>query len=276
MPRVTFNRLSKKRSHTRKKRTSTLVKARYAPKTTRMNRSLIKSNAFAIRAVKRMMPPPIYTDYQYEGTLAPTLQGAPAVFFQLDVAPLMTPNVWDAVLRQDPNVEAASSTLVRRMQLNLRYTLGAANYCQFTTFVVSIRKDAADRTINNAGLSQGQDYVANKQDFNVRLNPSVFKVHYVRNVSLTSNAWLQAAATVSGSTFAGNPQTTMSKGQVNMKLGFRLRQPTGTRWRIMSQDQLAPNQRLYLLTFFSGQTEQVDDDPIRLDFDALYACYNSS
>lgn len=281
MPRVTFNRLSKKRNHTRARRSSTITKSKFKPRTAAANRSLITSNAYAIKAVKRMLPPPIYTDYQYSGSYGPFLTPAPDPYFNIFAAELMTPNLWAEVLRQDPVVTRGSSTLVKRMQLNLRYTLGASNWCQITTFVVSIRKDAANRVINEAGLVQGEDYITlnpgNLQQFNPRLNPAVFKVHYTRDVSLMAGAWTQPAAELAGGdTLVSNSATTFKKGQVNMKLNFRLRQPTGTRWRIMTQSQLAPSQQLYLLTFFRGQTDQSDDDPCRLDWDALYTCYNSS
>jgi len=281
MPRVTFNRLTKKRSTTRKRRTSTIVRAKYKPKTTTANRSLIQSNAYAIRAVKRMMPPPIYSDYQGTGGYGPFITGAPAPFFNILSQELMHPNLWAEVLRQDPTVIASSSTLVKRMQINLRYTLGAANWCQITTFIVSLRKDAADKVVNEAGLTAGQDYITmnpgNAQQFNPRLNPSVFRTHYVRNVSLMSGAWGQpTAALPGGEPIVANSATTYAKGSVNMNLNFRLRQPTGTRWRIMTQEQLSPHQKLYLLTFFRGQTDEPDDDPTRVDWDALYTCYNAS
>lgn len=277
MPRVTFNRLSKKKSTLKRRRTSTTVRAKYAPRTARANRSLIQSNAFAIKAVKRMLPPPIYTDYQYTDGLAPFFSTAPAPYFTIRQVELMTPNIWTEVLRQDPNVVSASSTLVKRMQMNLRYSLGDSNYCQITAFVVSIRPDAADRVIGQAGLTEGEDYTYNKQTFNPRLNPAVFKVHYVRNVSLMDGAWLSESKGVVGdSVFTGNPNTTYAKGQINMKPNFRLRQPIGTRWRTMTQAQLKPSQRLTLLVFFSGQTTGPDDNPPRVDFDALYSCYNAS
>lgn len=281
MPRVTFNRLTKKRATSRRRKTSTIVRAKYAPKTTRANRSLIKSNAFAIRAVKRMMPPPIYTDYQYTSAQAPFLTSAPNPFFNISSNELMHPNLWAEVLRQDPTVVRGSSTLVKRMQMNLRYTLGEANWCQITTFVVSLRKDAANRVVSEATLTAGEDYITlnpgNLQQFNPRLNPAVFKVHYVRNVSLMNSAWAQPAPQLAGGeSLVANSATTYAKGQVNMKLNFRLRQPTGTRWRTMTQEQLSPYQKLYLLTFFRGQTDQPDDDPTRVDWDALYTCYNAS
>jgi len=238
-------------------------------------------NAYAIRTLRRLMPPPVYTDWQYSGGQAPLLGVAPLPYFGITSVELMSPNLWTGVLRQDDNVSDASSTLVKRMAMNLRYSLGQSNWCQITCFVVSIRKDAVNRVINQAGLVAGEDYIfsQNAQDynFNPRLNSNVFKVHYVRDVSLMAGVWLENAVQAGTANFSGNPQTTMAKGQVNMKLNFRIRQPTqGLQWRDMSQSQFTPSQRLFLLTFFKGQTNDVDDNPPRIDWDAQYTCYNSS
>lgn len=283
MPRTTFNRLSQKRATTRRKRTGVIKRAKYAPKTARTNRALIKSNAYAIRAIKRIMPKPIYTDWQYSAT---QFADAPDTSFSetLKVAQLMSPAqagiaLWEPVLRQDVNVTESSATKVLRMQMNLRYRLGVSNWCQYTVFVVSIRKDAVDKVINQASLVKDQDYITNLgDDFNVRLNPAVFKVHYCRNVSLCKNAWVSPAFTAGTSELAGNPQTTMAKGQVNMKLNFNIRQPVqGTSWTAMNQAQFGPSQRLFLLSFMVQQTDTPDPNNVaRVNFDALYTCYNAS
>ncbi|AXH77367.1 MAG: putative capsid protein [Circoviridae sp.] len=284
MPRVTFNRMTKKRASSKRRRTSTLSKAKYLPKSTYANRKLIKSNAYAIRALKAMQPPAVFTDYQYTDGLAPFIDSAPAPYFTIRSVKLMEPNLWNPVLRQDPNVLTVSSTMVKRMAVNLRYTLGASDWCQITCFIVSQRKDAADRVIGAAGLTEGNDYIYSRpgQNFNPRLNPAVMKVHYVRHVTLVASAWLEDKTIIDApggqgveETLFSNAKTTFAKGQVNLKLNFKIRQPTGTRWPTMLQEQLSPSQRLSLLVFFRGSTSSADDNPPRLDFDALYTCYNS-
>lgn len=232
------------------------------------------------------MPPSLWTDWQYSNVLRPVIEDA-AVVDSIHQTQLMSPSdgggnaFWQPVMRQDVNVVESSSTRVLRMSLNLRYRLGIANWAQFSTFVVSIRKDAADRVINQASLVKGQDFVTNLGDnFNVRLNPAVFKVHYARYVSLMYNAWVEKPAIVASTALAANPITTYAKGQVNMKLGFNIKQPTqGTSWTAMNQAQLPPSQRLFLLTFISQQADVVGDPSIdvgRVNFDALYTCYNAS
>ena len=228
-----------------------------------------------------MLPPPIYTDWQYSGTLFAAAEDD-SFTTTIEQVQLMSPNLWAGVLRQDVNAIESSSTLVKRMQMNLRYTLQASSWAQYTTFVVSIRPDAVNRVINQANLVEGQDYIRSLgQEFNVRLNPAVFKCHYVRNVSLTKNGWLDPSVSIQQTPASFNPQTTMAKGQVNMKLNFRIRQPVqGTSWTAMSQNQFGPNHRLFLLTFIVQQAQGISQptktEVARLDFDAMYVCYNSS
>ncbi len=275
MPRVTFNRATKKRASFKKRRSSTLTKAKYKPKTVSMNRSLIKSNALAIKSMKRMLPRLIYTDYQYKYANGPFINAAPAPFFNILNAELMSPTLWAPVLRKDDNVEQSSQTLIKRMQMNLRYALGQANWCQITTFIVTIRPDAVNRVINEAGLVEGDDYILSPEEFQPRLNSNVFKVLYRRHVSLMAGAWKEDAFQSQGDVLVSNSFSTLKKGQVNMSLNFKVRQPNGQSWRDMDQSQFGPSRRYFQLTFYRGQTNNVDDDPPRVDTDILYTCVNS-
>ena len=259
----------------RRRGTSNLTKTRYERPTASNQKKQILNNALAIRSVRKLLPTPTYCDFQYFGSLFADLQDSPSFTESLLTAELMTPNLWASVLRQDDNVSESSTTCVKRMVMNLRYTLASSNWAQFTTFVVSIRKDAVNRVINSVGLTKGQDYIKNAKDYNVRLNPAVFKVHYCRNVSLMINAWEGLPAIAGQSTFASNSAATFAKGQVSMNLNFKLRQPLGTSWRIMDQSQLGPHQRLFLLTFITQQADTTTAGAgARIDFDALYTTYN--
>lgn len=281
MPRVTFNRLTKKKSHARKRRISTVTRAKYRPKTTAANRRLITSNAYAIRALKRVMPPAIRTDWQLSGTLFANIQDSPNRTVSIDVVPLMNPLTWRACLRQDEQVTDSSITRVLRMSMNLRYSLGESNWCQFTAFIVTVRPQSADRVIDSNGLAIGNDYINSVgQDMNFRVSSDLFKVHYTRSVSLTKNTWVTTAAQVGGQQAGFNPQTTMARGQVNIKLDMRIRNPNrSSPWKDMEIDQFSPTQRYYLLCFFTQQSGLAPPVPAtagaRLDFDTLWTCYNS-
>lgn len=282
MPRVSFNRLSKKKSNVKKRRAGVISRSKFKPRTTTANRSLIQSNAYAIRAVKRMLPPPVWTDYQLSGTLFADTTDSPNFTTTIAVTKLMDPLSWRECLRRDENVLDSSTTRVLRMAMNLRYTMQASNWAQFSTFVVTIRPDAADRdlTLPNS-IVINADYINSfSQDFNVRLNPAVFKVHYVRYLSLTKNTWLDTTPQLGNVNVAFNPSTTMAKGQVNMKMGHRIRNPIlGAPWKDMELQQFSPNERYYLVTFIvqqAGLNPGELNAGARLDYDALFTCYNSS
>lgn len=278
MPRVSRNNLGKFASRARRKRTSVATRAKYQKPTARNQRAQILGNASAIRTIRSLMPKPVYTDFQYCAGYGPFFPGAPAVYTSILSDQLMNPTQWVPVLRRDANVLQSSTTLVKRLQINMRYNLGASNWCQMTTFIVSLRRDAANRVVDPALLVENDDFIVSTQEgFNARLNPAVFKVHYARNISLAANVWQEEAAVVGGQAIAGNATTTFRKGQINLKLNYKLRQPTSvTPWKTMTMPQLPHYQRLYILTFFKGQTDGVDDDPPGVFYDCLYTCYNAS
>jgi len=276
MGRVTFNTLDKAKAGQKRRRTSVSTRAKYAKKTVGANRQLIQANASDLRMLRKMLPPPVWTDYQLSGTLFASVPDPGSFSETIAVRPLMDPQSWRECLRRDLNAIESSTTEVLRMQMNLRYSLQLSNWAQFTTFIVTIRPDAASRTIDANGLNINDDYINSAgQDFNVRLNPAVFKVHYVRNVSLTKNTWPDAAITIDGTQAAFNPETTMAKGQVNVQMNHRIRQPIqGTPWKEMAIANFSPGERYYLLTFITQQSETTV--AARLDYDALFTCKNAS
>lgn len=282
MPLMKRNGLSKfSRTTVRRRRTSVAKRAKFQKPTARNQKSQIMGNALAIRSLKRLMPPPVYTDYQYSRGYGPLFQPSADDFSSILCDQIMNPTQWVPVLRRDANVLTSSTTLLKRLQINIRYDLGQARWCQATTYIVSLRRDASNRDPSDtATLVEGDDFiVSTQQGQNARLNPSVFKVHYVRNISLMSNSWREDYAQAGGQTFASNSALTFAKGQVNLKLNFKFRQPTnaaGISWKVMTQQQLMPHQRLYMLTFFKGSTADVDDNPPAVFYDCLYTCYNAS
>lgn len=276
MPMTTTNRLSKFRARTKKRRTSVMTRAKYKPRTTTANRSLIKSNAYAIRALKRLVPPVVRTDYQLGGVLYSDTQSTDfSTNYQF--APLMNPLTWEECLRIDQNTLDSSTTRVLRMSMNLRYSLFSSNWAQITMFVVTIRPDSAQRDLSNLVIRQ--DYINSVGgNFNTRLSPQLVKVHATRNVTLTKNSWISRSVEVDNRDFAGNPATTFKKGQVNIKMGIKIRNPNrASPWKDMEINQFSPHERYYLLCFFTQQSDVAQaGSGARVDYDCLFTCMNSS
>lgn len=276
MPVTRMNGLNKFRAKTKKRRSSVITRAKYKPKTAHANRSLIKQNAYAIRALKRLVPPVVRTDYQLSGVL---FSDTSVVDFtnNYQFVPLMNPLTWRECLRQDENVLDSSTTRVLRMQMNLRYSLFASNWAQITMFVVTVRPDSAQR--NLANLQIQNDYINSVGgDFNTRVSSQLFKVHATRNVTLTKNSWISRSVEINNRDFAGNPAVTFKKGQVNIKMGIRIRNPNRqSPWKDMEIAQFDPMQRYYLLCFFTQQCDVAQQSAgARVDYDCLFTCMNSS
>lgn len=270
----------KSRTRTRKRRTGVIKRARFQRPTARNQKSQIMGNALAIRALKRLQPPAIWTDYQYSRGYGPFFLPSPNNYSSILCDKIMNPTEWNPCLRKDSGALASATTIVKRLQINLRYDLGESAWVQITTYIVSLRRAAANRDPSDAAtLVENNDFITStQQSQNARLNPAVFKVHAYRNISLMNNAWRLPKAEVGNDAFASNAALTFAKGQINMKLNFKLRQPTPTtaqNWKVMEQEQLPPTQRLYILTFFKGSTANNDDVPPGVFYDCLYTCMNS-
>ena len=260
---------------TKRKYGKTVAKARYGSTSPQAQQRLILSNAKAIRGMQRMQQPSVYCDWQLGGEFNAT-GNVEGNFTQSVLAQdLMQTAAWISVMRKDTNVTASSSTLVKRLQLNMRMDLNGANYAQFSIFVVSLRQNAASLIPSSASLTKGVDYIDSTQDFNVRLNAANFKIHYQKYVSLTSGGWLQPQTIAGGETFFGNPETTFAKCQADMAPDVDLRNPTNTQWRQLTSFQLKPEDRRYLLVFITQQTPaNPEPDVPSLSYDLLCTTIN--
>jgi hypothetical protein len=264
------NGLGKFTAKRKSRRASNLKKTRYQAPTARNQKRQILGNATAINRIYKMLPSPAYCDWQLGGA---HYSGPPglAINTAINSTELLDPQSWISVLRKDENVSESSTTQVKRMQMNIRYMLNDSRYSQMSLFIVTIRKNAANR-LNLNVLTQGNDYISSvEQGWNVRLNPAVFKVHYARYCTLTNNALLLPVGVV-----AGTPTTTYKKGQVNISMNMKLREPNGFPWVQMQQFQLTPSNRYYLLTFQNTITRTGDPDllPASINYDCLFTTYN--
>lgn len=262
------NALSKFTAKRRTRRASNIKKTRYQAPTARNQKRQILNNALAVKRIYKLLPTPAYCDWQLGGVHLSDLGAAST---KINVTELLNPLSWAPVLRQDENVAESSTTCIKRVQINMRYMLNDSRYTQQSTFIVTIRKNAANR-LNLNVLTEGTDYINSiNQGWNVRLNPAIFKVHFARYNTLTNNGLLLPVGVV-----AGTPTTTYKKGQVNLSLNMKIREPNGLPWVGMQQFQLTPSNRYYLLTFQNTVTRTDTPDllPASIDYDCLFTTYN--
>lgn len=227
--RVTTTRLGKFTARTKRRRTANTTKIKYQAPTARNQRKQIMTNASAIRRLYQVaMPKQVYCDWQLVGQQFARLDaGNYTTTWQ--AFPLMSVLDWQACLRQDDNVVESSTTMVQRLCLNIRYILGLSSWAQFNVWIVTPRKDAANRD-PTAEIAAGSnpvqfvDYIEGPNAFCLRLNPALYKVHFASYRTLTETTLFQAALPLAP---AGNPNTTWAKGQANIKCNAKIRSPTG-------------------------------------------------
>lgn len=286
-----FNPLKKAgQSRKRRRQTSVGTRAKWIRKTPSANRSLIKQNARVIRQIKANMPPPVRCDWQQLNTLlcvASTDEFASTV--TTTGRKLTNFSGWRPVLRESLIVNNKSSTTIYRMNMNIRYTLQASYWAQISFFIVTLRKDSSNRDFDGQQvLVEGQDYIANRvgadavnvQSFqqNARLNPNVFKVHYARHVSMAQGGYLEEPAQIQQNDVVSNSFGTYRKGQVNLKMRMKVRNPVGNlAWGNVTFEQLPYYQKYYIITLVNQACEPNIDatEAVVINCDTMFSTINS-
>lgn len=258
MPRVNTSRLGKYTAKAKRKRTNNTTRVKYQAPTARNQKKQILNNAKAIAYLRKVaIPQKVYCDWQWIGRQYVVVDPAGSYTTTWQAFPLMDIPNWRACLRQDINVVQGSTTFIQRMTLNMRYYLDLSNWCNFNVWIVTPRKDAADRDPTAdiaAGLLPVQfvDFTEDINGYNKRLNSAIYKVHFASYRSLTETTWFQAALPAAPT---GNPTTTFAKGQVNIKCNTKVRMPTGgASWRTQDYMNIPYYQRYYLLVCMVAQS----------------------
>lgn len=252
---------------------------RYQAPTARNQKRQILSNAKDIVRLRRLLPPVVYTDWQYkEGILAEiSNDGQPTLGIKAFC--LTDFSKWSDVLRISPSVADAVATHITRFNINMRYTLVNSDWAQITVFIVTLRKDYSNRDPTVDPLQSGADFITGEFLLNPRLNPAIFKCHFVRNITLTKNAFLTPPV-VQGTqpAFAGEPTVTFKKGNINMKPNIHVRSPSIETWKALPPNQLPFYQKYYILTFINANNTQAiaEGTQARVDMDFLATCRNSA
>lgn len=266
------------RASSKRRRTSNVTKVRFQAPTARHQRRQIMANAKDIGFLKRMVKNQrVWCDWQRTADFFAQIDNTGSFTTTWGIYPLTDFSSWTPVMRTDATVSRSSTTFVKRLQLNMRYSLNDSDFASFSVFIVTLRPQSA--TYNPVATLPviSTDYIANTQEYNVRLNPAVFKVHYARQLQLMNNGYGEPAIT--GDT-SGNPKTTFAKGQVNLQPHLQVRAPFGTPasfWTQLSDQDLPYYQRYYLM-IYCNQTNPAGATPqsgARLTYDLLATTINS-
>lgn len=279
---VTTAALKKFTARTKRRRTANTTRIRYQAPTARNQRKQIMTNAKSIKRLYELtLPKQVWTDWQYVGQTFADVDAQGAFTRTWGAFPLMSFGAWGRCLRQDDNVGESSTTLVDRLCINMRYILGNSNYAYFNVFIVTLRKDAANRdppTEFAAGQTPNdpQDYIEGPLGCNIRLNSALYKVHYACYHTLTDNNLTEPV--VQGAT-SGNPFSTWRKGQANIKCKANIRNPVrSTSWTQLPYMAIPYYRRYFILVNIVQQANAGTqaDTAAQFCFDQLATCVNSS
>jgi len=266
----------------RRKRSSVVTRAKLQKPTAKNQRSQIISNAANItKMAKIVYNNRVWCDWQYtEAMYGLDMPSTGAYTTKWSTWDLMNFPAWNPVLRQSPQIEDSVKTYIDRIQLNMRYALQAADWAQVTLFVVSIRPQST--VLDPVGVPPAitSGYILNgANDFNPRLNPAIYKVHYSRNVTLTKDGLFDIGAIPTVP--AGNPNTTWAKGQLTIPVKSSVRSPYQIlgqqKWKLMTGQQLPYYQRRYIMAYICQRSpiNTPTAGGLRISFDALATTINS-
>lgn len=256
-----------------RKRTVNIAKVKYQAPTARHQKSQILANARLLtRHSKLLRQHKVYTDWHDSGSLPHPSSS------RWGVVKLTDFQNWTSVLRQDPVVTEKSHTFIIRLQLNLRYLLNEADFAGISLFIVTPRRNAVGIDPFTNPPVQNVEWIepTNNQGFNLRLNSAIYKVHYCKYLSLTSNTLLSAAVPAQT---VGNPRTTWRKAQVNLPVKMSITQPAlyGTAqgsWLNFGFNDLPYYHRYYIISYmvFGGTGTSTP----AISYDLLATCVNTA
>jgi len=279
---VTTSRLGKFTARGKRRRTANTTRIKYQAPNARNQRKQIMTNATSIKRLFQLtLPKQVYTDWQYVGQAFSAVDAGGAFTRTWAAFPLMSFGDWGRCLRQDDNVGESSTTLVERLCINMRYILGNSNYAYFNVFVITLRKDAANRD-PPAEFAAGnfpndpQDFIEGPLGCNIRLNSALYKVHHATYHTLTDNNLTEP---VVDAQTAGNPFSTWRKGQVNIKCKTNIRNPVrSTSWTQLPYMAVPYYKRYFILVNIVQQANAGTqaDTAAQFAFDQLATCINSS
>lgn len=257
----TLKKYTKKRT---KHRVANTTKVKYQPPTARNQKKQIMSNAFAIKKLYKMaLPKQVYCDWQYVGQMRSAGYDPSGYTKEWFCLPLTDYANWGQVMRRDQLAAESSTTYIRNMTVNMRYNLLKSSYCQYNVFICTSRRDSSntDWPVRIGTGAAGypvilDDYIEGPNAWNMRLNPSIFKVHYAEYKTLTESTLTLPSVPTTG---AGNPWSTWAKGQVTLSCKSNVRKPSSVSgaaaksWRTVPYMQQPYYKRYFMLVCMVAQ-----------------------
>lgn len=192
---------------------------------------------------------------------------------QFYVNNLMRPSSWGNIFQTNNDSTNGNKATIRNFDIQLVFSpnlsLSPLTPRIVRVYVVSLKPETAQDTLNQTnnmstaglnGLPNGELYWNSFVDGGlatmVKFNPAAFRIHAYREFTLANI--VQETAT-EGDVAVTNTKDALKRVRMRIRRGNKIKPPTGT-WKNMTENDIMPRDRLYLITHVGGWGNDLVND----------------
>ncbi|AXH79262.1 MAG: hypothetical protein [Circular genetic element sp.] len=192
---------------------------------------------------------------------------------------LMRPSSWGNIFQTNAAATNGNKATIKNFDIQMVFSpqdsLIALAPRIIRTYVVSLKPETAADTLNQtANMSTaGLNGVANGTLYwnsfvnggfatMVKLNPAAFRIHAYREFTLANI--IQETPQAEGDVAITNTKDALKRVRMRVRRGNKIKPPVGT-WKQMTENDIMPRDRLYLITHVGGWGGIPDVNDVRLD-----------
>ena len=195
---------------------------------------------------------------------------------------LMRPSSWGNIFQTTADSTNGNKAIIRNFDIQLVFSpansLIAMTPRIVRVYVVSLKPETAADTLNQTtnmstnglnGVANGQLYWNSFVDGGlatmVKLNPAAFKIHAYREFTL-ANIVQETPELPGESTDVAitNTKDALKRVRMRVRRGNKIKPPTGS-WKQMTENDVMPRDRLYLITHVGGWSAATELNSVRMD-----------
>lgn len=195
---------------------------------------------------------------------------------------LMRPSSWGNIFQSTAEATSGNKAIIKNFDIQCVFS-PSDSLIPMTprivrVYVVSLKAETAADTLNQTSnmSSAGLNAVANGQLYwnsfvdgglatMVKFNPAAFKIHAYREFTL-ANIVQETPELPGESTDVAitNTKDALKRVRLRIRRGNKIKPPTGN-WKAMTENDVMPKDRLYLITHVGGWSAATELNAVRMD-----------
>lgn len=192
---------------------------------------------------------------------------------------LMRPSSWGNIFQTNNDSTNGNKATIKNFDIQLVFSpsdsLIAMTPRIVRVYVVSLKAETAADTLNqtNNMSTAGLNAVANGTLYwnsfvdgglatMVKFNPAAFKIHAYREFTLANI--VQETPQAEGDVAITNTKDALKRVRMRVRRGNKVKPPTGS-WKAMTENDIMPRDRLYLITHVGGWSSVAELNAVRMD-----------